>query len=329
MDHIREHRSLLASAEKRLLIRIARRLPASIHSDHLSALALLAMLAAGPAFVFIPLTPWAAAAFIALLAINWFGDSLDGTVARVRDQQRPRYGYYVDHVIDLVGTAALLAGMAASGLMTPTIAFALLAVYFMVAAESFLGTHSLGVFRMSFAGFGPTELRLLLAAGAIKVAIDPRVHIAGMDALLLDVGGVVAIAGLILAFVVTAIRNSIALYKAEPITRPPPPTPRPRAGRFVAVGALGCCVQLLGLAFLVHVASWSWLPATVASVELAIIHNYFWHRGWTWGDRTGSFLRFNASTALTSIAGNVVLMALFAGAMDCRSCRRTRWRSPS
>lgn len=217
MDHIREHRSLLADAEKRLLIRIAHLLPPSITSDHLSGVALLAMLAAGPVFVFIPLTPWAAVAFIALLAINWFGDSLDGTVARVRNQQRPRYGYYVDHVIDLVGAAAMLAGMAASGLMTPAVAFALLAIYFMVAAESFLGTHSLGVFRMSFAGFGPTELRIVLAIGAIKVAIDPQVRIAGADVLLLDVGGLVAIAGLAVAFVVAAIRNGVALYRAEPL----------------------------------------------------------------------------------------------------------------
>jgi archaetidylinositol phosphate synthase len=217
MDHTRHHRSILAAAEKRLLIRIARRLPTAINSDHLSGLALVAMLGAGPMFALIPVTRYAAPAFIALLVVNWFGDSLDGTLARVRDQQRPRYGYYVDHVIDLVGTAALLAGMAASTLMTPVIAFALLAVYFMVAAESFLGTHSLGVFRLSFAGIGPTELRVILAAGAIAVAGDPIVHLAGRDLLLLDVGGVVAGVALAIVFAIGAIRNGIALYRAEPI----------------------------------------------------------------------------------------------------------------
>lgn len=219
MDHIREHRSLLAGPEKRLLIRIARRLPPFINSDHLSGLALLSILGAAAAFTFILDTPWAAAAFAGLLAVNWFGDSLDGTLARVRDQQRPRYGYYVDHVIDLAGTAALLAGMAASGAMTPALAFALLAFYFMVAAESFLGTHALGVFRMSFAGFGPTELRILLAIGAVKVAIDPVVHIGGVDVLLLDFGATIAIAALILAFIVTCVRNGLKLYRAEPIER--------------------------------------------------------------------------------------------------------------
>lgn len=217
MDHVREHRSLLADAERRLLIGIAKRLPSFINSDHLSGLALASMLMAGVAFALIADTSWAATTFIAMLALNWFGDSLDGTLARVRDQQRPKYGYYVDHVIDLAGTAALVAGMAASGVMTPVIAYAVLAAYFMVAAESFLGTHSLGVFRMSFVGFGPTELRILLAIGAIKVARHPIVHVAGVDAWLFDIGGVVAIVGLLIAFGTAAVKNGVALYRAEPL----------------------------------------------------------------------------------------------------------------
>jgi phosphatidylglycerophosphate synthase len=173
MVHARENSSVLAAVEKRLLIRIARKLPPVINSDHLTDLALLSMFGAGLCFALIPRSGWFAAAFVGLLVINWFGDSLDGTVARVRDRQRPRYGFYVDHTIDLAGTAALVAGMALSGMMSPAIGFALLAAYFMVAAESFLATHSVGVFRMSFAGFGPTELRIVLAAGAVKVASSP------------------------------------------------------------------------------------------------------------------------------------------------------------
>src|SRR5262249_34869588 len=154
----------------------ARRIPTCINSDHLTALALVSTVAAAAAFAAIPSSPWAAPAFVVLLFLNWFGDSLDGTVARVRDHQRPRYGYYVDHVIDIAGTAALVSGMAASGLMTPAIAFGMLAVYLMVAAETFLATYARGVFRMAFAGFGPTELRIVLAIGAIRVAADPSVR---------------------------------------------------------------------------------------------------------------------------------------------------------
>src|SRR6267142_934843 len=114
MDHIREHRSVLADGERRLLIAIARRLPPWINSDHLTLIGLLSMPLAAVAFANIPATPWSAAAFALALAANWFGDSLDGTVARVRNQQRPRYGYYVDHVLDLAGAVAVLIGMGAS-----------------------------------------------------------------------------------------------------------------------------------------------------------------------------------------------------------------------
>src|SRR5262245_56617576 len=141
MEHKREHRSMLAGAERRLVIAIAQRLPRRINSDHLTLLGLFSMPVAGAAFAFIPTTGWAAAMFVAALAANWFGDSLDGTLARVRNQQRPRYGDYVDHVIDLVGTAALFAGIAVSGLMHPAIALAVVAAYFLVAAETFLATH--------------------------------------------------------------------------------------------------------------------------------------------------------------------------------------------
>ena len=215
--HTREHRSLLADAEKRLLVGIARRLPPWITSDHLTLLGLVAMPVAGAFFAGIPRAPWCAAAFVAALALNWFGDSLDGTLARVRDQQRPRYGFYVDHVIDLVGMAALFAGIAASGLMQAWIAITLVAAYFLVAAESFLATQARGIFRLSFAGFGPTELRIILAVGAVAVIDKPWVQVFGLHARLFDVGGLVATAGMIVAFGVAAVRNARALYLAEPI----------------------------------------------------------------------------------------------------------------
>ena len=215
MNHMREHRSVLATAEKQLLVAIATRLPRWLHSDHLTLLGLLSMPAAGLAFSAIGTSSWAAPELAAALTVNWFGDSLDGTLARVRDRQRPRYGYYVDHVIDLAGTAALLTGMGASGLMQPSIAIAVLAAYLLVSAEIYLATHSVGVFRLSFAGAGPTELRILVAAGGFYVASHPWVEVAGRHVRLLDVSGLIAAAGLVLVFVMSAIRNTRALYVAE------------------------------------------------------------------------------------------------------------------
>jgi archaetidylinositol phosphate synthase len=215
--HRRDHRSLLAAVEKRALVWIARRLPQRISSDHLSALGLLSMAAAGASFSAFRITPWAALAVLVSLTANWFGDSLDGTVARVRGHERPRYGFYVDHAIDLAGSALLLAGLACSGLMSPLLAMTLLAAYLLVSGESYLATHAAGVFRMSFLGFGPTELRIILAIGALKVVESPWVRIAASDVRLFDVGGIVAIVGLVATFVFTAIQNTRDLYRAEPL----------------------------------------------------------------------------------------------------------------
>jgi phosphatidylglycerophosphate synthase len=217
MMHLREHRSLLAAPEKRLLIAIAHRLPGWVRSDHLTMLGLLSMPLAGAGFAVLGTTRSAPSLVAAALLLNWFGDSLDGTLARVRHRQRPRYGYYVDHVIDLAGTAALLSGMAASTLMTPSVALAVLAAYLLVSAETYLATHTVGIFRLSFAGIGPTELRILIAAGAFYVASHPWVHVGGVEVRLLDVSGLVAGAGLLLVFAASAIRNTRALYLAEPL----------------------------------------------------------------------------------------------------------------
>jgi len=223
--HQREHRSVLADAEKRLLIRIARALPPAIHSDHLSGLALASMIVAGVAFGVMGAAPGAALVVVAALAANWFGDSLDGTVARVRRQERPRFGYYVDQVIDLAGTTLLMTGVACSGLMHPLLALAVLAGYLLVSAESYLATHAAGVFRMSFLGFGPTELRLVLAIGAVKCARSPFIDLFGGPTVrLFDVGGIVAITGLAIAFGAAAVGNAAALHRAEPLPRPSRPS---------------------------------------------------------------------------------------------------------
>lgn len=215
--HVRQHNSILAAAEKRALIWMAHRLPRWIHPDHLSALGLVSMGGAGLAFWMAGMDPIAGATLVVLcLALNWFGDSLDGTVARVRDQQRPRYGYYVDHVIDLAGTAMLFAGVAASGLMSPSIATLVVAAYYLVSAETFLATHSRGLFKMAFAGVGPTELRILLAAGAIAVIDSPLVSPFGLAPVKLwDLGGVIGAVGMSVAFVVSSSRNGFALYLEE------------------------------------------------------------------------------------------------------------------
>lgn len=213
----RVHTSVLAGAEKRCLVWMARRLPARVNSDHLTALAGLAMAAAGVCYWIGPASPLAMGLAVVMLGLNWFGDSLDGTLARVRHHERPRYGFYVDHVLDVVGILCLLAGFALGGFMTPIVAAGFLVAYYLLMVEIALATHAVGTFRISFWKFGPTELRLLLAVGTLQLLRSPTVTIAGHQWLLFDVGGVVAIVALAVTFVASASSNGKRLYRLEPL----------------------------------------------------------------------------------------------------------------
>ena len=215
----RVHTSMLAAAEKRCLIRMARGLPLWVNSDHLTTLAAAAMAVAGICYWIGPGSPLAMAVAIAMLVLNWFGDSLDGTVARVRHHERPRYGFYVDHVLDVVGIFFLLAGFALGGFMTPVMAAGFLVAYYLLMVEIALATHAVGTFRISFWKFGPTELRILLIIGTLQLLRSPYVSIAGERVLLFDVGGAVAGAVLALTFIASAVRNGRLLYKLEPLPR--------------------------------------------------------------------------------------------------------------
>jgi len=211
--------SVLAAAEKRALVWMAKRLPAWVSSDQLTLLGFVSMLAGAGFYWLARWFPAALLAVIACLLINWFGDSLDGTLARVRNQPRPRYGFYVDHVIDAVGTAALVCGMALSGLMTPIVALAFLVVYFLMSIEVYLATYCVATFRISYWGFGPTELRILVAVANLAALVNPVVTIFGRRMPLFDVGAGVAMAALLVMFSVSAVRNTAALYRAEPLPR--------------------------------------------------------------------------------------------------------------
>ncbi len=216
-DATRVLTSVLAPFEKRTLIWLAHRLPSRVNSDHLTGLALLAMLGAGLSYWLASASPIGLVLAVVFLAVNWFGDSLDGTLARVRNTQRPRYGYYVDHVVDAAGSFLLFGGLALSGYMSPVIAFGLLILYLMLMVEIALAAHSIGVFKITHFGMGPTELRILLAIGNLVLLVHPNAVIFGQTFRLFDVGGAVGIAGLLVTFLVSAAKNTRTLYRAEPI----------------------------------------------------------------------------------------------------------------
>jgi phosphatidylglycerophosphate synthase len=211
----REQTSLLAPLEKRLLVRMAGAAPAWINSDHLTLLGFVAMLLAGVCYWLSRYEPYALLGVVVCLLFNWLGDSLDGTLARVRARQRPRYGFYVDHITDAFGTLFLVLGMGLSGYMSLGIAVALLVVYLMLSIQSYLAAYALGTFQLSYWKFSPTELRLLLIAGNVALLFRPAVTLFAHRWLLFDVGGAIGIAGMSLMLVVSSIRNTAALYRAE------------------------------------------------------------------------------------------------------------------
>lgn len=212
----RKQTSLLAALEHRALLWFAARLPARVNSDHLTALGFLAMVGAGACYWWAASHPGAGLAAVTLcLAANWFGDSLDGTLARFRNQQRPRYGFYIDHILDSLGSAFLFGGLALSGYMSPGIAAGILIAYLLLSIEVFLATYTVGRFQISFGAFSPTELRLLLVAGNVALLWKPTVVLAGREFLLFDVGGVCGIAGMTAITLHSAIRHSIQLYREE------------------------------------------------------------------------------------------------------------------
>jgi phosphatidylglycerophosphate synthase len=209
--------SLTASAERRALQWMAARAPRWVTSDGLTMLGFAAQVGAGLFYAVSRYHRRALLAVILCLALNWLGDSMDGTVARVRQQQRPRYGFYVDHMVDVFGALALMGGLACSGMLHWQTAVAMLIGFLVLSSESYLATYTLGRFELSQGIFGPTELRLLLAVGNLALLHSPYATIFGHRLLLFDIGGVIGAAGMFVLAVAVTLRHTAQLYREEPL----------------------------------------------------------------------------------------------------------------
>src|SRR6202167_6255121 len=159
---VRLQHSLVAAREEQILTWLAQQTPACIHSDHLTLLGFISQCMVGVCYALARLNPDMLIVGIVCLAMNWLGDSLDGTLARVRRRQRPRYGFYVDHISDTIAAFFLMAGLAVSGYIHPVVSLVMLIAFLMLSIESYLATYTLGEFRLSYWKFGPTEIRILL-----------------------------------------------------------------------------------------------------------------------------------------------------------------------
>src|SRR5258707_6240969 len=195
-------------------------MPGWVNSDHLSVLGLVGMLGAGACYAASRQNPLMLHLVNLFIFLNWFGDSLDGTLARYRNRQRPRYGFYVDHIIDTFGAVFLLFGLALSGYMSERVAAAVLIAFFMLAINSYLAAYALGIFKLSQWKMGPTEMRLLLMIGNVFLIYHPRVH--HQRYLLFDVGGIVAVIAIWLFLMVWSIKNPHTLYNLKPLPKGKP-----------------------------------------------------------------------------------------------------------
>jgi phosphatidylglycerophosphate synthase len=207
--------SILTPLEKRTLRWLADRMPAWVNSDHLTLLGFAGMILTGVSYYLAQYNPLFLVAGIVCLAINWFGDSLDGTLARVRNRQRPRYGFYVDHIVDAFGIAFVVAGLGLSGYMSPYVAMGFLISYFLMNIEIYLATYTLGVFKLSYGVMGPTELRVIVCIGNLVLLTRKYVRIGDGTYLLCDVSGVVGMVVLLGITILSTIKNTKRLYDEE------------------------------------------------------------------------------------------------------------------
>jgi archaetidylinositol phosphate synthase len=212
----RFNEALTAAIEKRALQWMAARMPRWVTSDQLTALGLAAQIGAGVGYACARHHRHALVLVIVCIVLNWFGDSLDGTLARVRCQQRPRYGFYVDHMVDVFGGIAMMSGLALSGLVHGQVAIAMLVAFLLLSSESYLATYTLGRFEMSQGLFGPTEIRLLLIIGNVALLRSPWSTVFGHRLLLFDLGGTIATVCMVAMAIIVTARHTRQLYCEEP-----------------------------------------------------------------------------------------------------------------
>jgi phosphatidylglycerophosphate synthase len=206
---------MLTRPESVALRRLAQAMPDYINSDHLTLLGLAGMLLAG-VFYYLSQWHWWMLHLVNLaLVLNWFGDSLDGTLARFRGKTRPRYGYYIDHVLDNFGALLIATGLALAGLMSTTIALVFLTTYLLLNINIYLATSTLGVFKISYGKLGPTELRLVLIIGNLFLINHSEVSLFGHTLFLYDIGALVGVSVMAVILVAATLRNTRALYRME------------------------------------------------------------------------------------------------------------------
>lgn len=217
-DAPREMGFLLAKPERSLLAWLAARVPRRITPDHMTALALVASLGIAAAYLLSNQNPawlWAASA---LLAIHWLGDSLDGSLARFRKIERPRYGFYLDHLADAAATTMIGIGLGLSPYMLLSVGLVIVVAYLLLSINTYLETHVFNRFTLGYGLVGPTEARIALIGlnTALALGVADRFEIAGLGLSAIDAFGVLAAGTMVAMLAIRAVQNLRVLRVAEP-----------------------------------------------------------------------------------------------------------------
>lgn len=227
-DAVRIQTSFLNALEKKALVWLAERQPKWMTSDILTYIGTLGAVVIAVGYI---LSAWninflwlSSLGFV----INWYGDSLDGTLARVRKTQRPVYGYYIDHTVDCINEFIMFIGIGLSGLMHFSLAMVILAVYFMLTINVSINAHLKKEFRLTYAKLGPTEFRILaIIANTVLALVRPISEFAltffifGREFTLasLDIVGIVVLVVLAVIYLTTIVKDGHDYAEMDPMPK--------------------------------------------------------------------------------------------------------------
>lgn len=223
---VRIQNSILNGAEKKALAWLAERQPKWVVSDMLTLVGIIGALMIGAGFVLCSKNINWLWLSIAGFVVNWYGDSLDGTLARVRNTQRPLYGYYLDHTVDCFNEAFMFLGLGLSYLMRLDIALMILIVYLFLTVNVSVNAHLKSEFKLTYGKLGPTEFRVIACLLIMCVIFFPCIrefhtsmHFLGREVALtaLDIAGLVILAVLVLIYLVTVIQDARGYAKVDPM----------------------------------------------------------------------------------------------------------------
>ena len=227
-DAVRIQTSILNALEKKVLVWLAERQPKWMTSDILTYIGTFGSVVIAAGYI---LSAWninflwlSSLGFV----INWYGDSLDGTLARVRKTQRPVYGYYIDHTVDCINEFIMFIGIGLSGLMHFSLAMVILAVYFMLTINVSINAHLKKEFRLTYAKLGPTEFRILaIIANTILALVRPISEFAltffifGREFTLasLDIVGIIVLLVLAVIYLSTIVKDGRGYAEMDPMPK--------------------------------------------------------------------------------------------------------------